>query len=169
MNKKRRFTGQRLAIFAAVMLIFTLPTQALAHCDTLDGPVVIDARGALEKGDVTPVLKWVQAADEAELREAFAKARAVRKLNPEAKALADTYFSKPWCAFTVPAKERPIPGSSRPEPWSRRLPWLTGPWRRAMSMIWPRLLPATLKPGSASAFSMPSRPSSMPGERSGRP
>lgn len=92
MNANLRFTSQRLAIGAAIMLIFTLPTQALAHCDTLDGPVVGDARVALDKADVTPVLKWVKAADEAELREAFAKAQAVRKLNPEARALADTYF-----------------------------------------------------------------------------
>ena len=32
---------------------------AFAHCDTLDGPVVKTARAALEKGDVTPILKWV--------------------------------------------------------------------------------------------------------------
>lgn len=92
MNTKRRFTSKRLAIFAATMLFFSLPTQALAHCDTLDGPVVGDARVALDKADVTPVLKWVKASDEQELRAAFAKAQAVRKLNPEAKALADTYF-----------------------------------------------------------------------------
>ncbi len=92
MNAKRRFTSQRLAIVAAIMLIFTLPAQALAHCDTLDGPVVGDARVALDKADVTPVLKWVQASDEQELREAFAKAQSVRNLNPEAKALADSYF-----------------------------------------------------------------------------
>ena len=92
MYAKRRFTSQRLAIFAASMLIFALPTQALAHCDTLDGPVVGDARVALDKADVTPVLKWVKASDEPELREAFAKAQSVRKLNPEAKALADSYF-----------------------------------------------------------------------------
>ncbi|MEO8592356.1 MAG: DUF6448 family protein, partial [Candidatus Solibacter sp.] len=35
---------------------------------------------------------WVQAGDEAELRKAFAKTIAVRKLNPEAKELADMYF-----------------------------------------------------------------------------
>jgi hypothetical protein len=34
--------------------------DAFAHCDTLDGPVVGDARLALEKGDVTGLLKWVR-------------------------------------------------------------------------------------------------------------
>ncbi len=65
---------------------------ALAHCDTLDGPVVLDARRALEKGDVTPVLKWVMAEKEAEIREAFQKTLAVRSLSTQAKDLADMYF-----------------------------------------------------------------------------
>ncbi|HET9950222.1 MAG TPA: DUF6448 family protein, partial [Candidatus Eisenbacteria bacterium] len=37
------------------------PRPALAHCDGLDGPVVMAARLALEKSDVTRVLIWVQA------------------------------------------------------------------------------------------------------------
>lgn len=85
-------TGNRLAILAAVLLTLVFPSQVLAHCDTLDGPVVIDAREALEKGDITPVLKWVRADDEREIREAFAKSIAVRKLDSAAKELADSYF-----------------------------------------------------------------------------
>ena len=92
MKRCRKQTGNRLAILAAVLLALTLPIQALAHCDTLDGPVVIDARGALEKGDITPVLKWVRADDEQEIREAFAKTIAVRKLDSAARDLADSYF-----------------------------------------------------------------------------
>jgi hypothetical protein len=38
------------------------------------------------------VLIWVQKPDEAEITEAFQKALAVRKLNAEAKELADRYF-----------------------------------------------------------------------------
>ncbi len=63
-----------------------------AHCDTMDGPVVKTAQAALEKGDVTPVLKWVKPAQEAEVRAAFQKTRAVRGLGQEAKDLADKYF-----------------------------------------------------------------------------
>ena len=79
-------------IAAAVALTFAIPYSAAAHCDTLDGPVVADARVALDKGDITPALKWIRAADEQTLREAFAKTQAVRKINSEAKSLADTYF-----------------------------------------------------------------------------
>jgi hypothetical protein len=92
MNAQRRITGKQLTIIAALFLTLGLSASALAHCDTLDGPVVADARVALEKKDITPVLKWVRADDEQELKAAFAKALDVRKLNPEAQALADSYF-----------------------------------------------------------------------------
>lgn len=52
-------------------------TLAGAHCDTLDGPVIATARAALEKGEGTPVLKWVKKDAEAEIRAAFQKTLAV--------------------------------------------------------------------------------------------
>lgn len=75
--------------FGALLL---LNDTAFAHCDTMDGPVVKDAMVALEKGDVTPVLKWVQRDKEGEILTAFNKAVVVRTKGPEAKELADTYF-----------------------------------------------------------------------------
>jgi hypothetical protein len=58
----------------------------------LDGPVVKDAAVALESKNVTPVLKWVSATKEGEIREAFQHALGVRALGPEARALADRFF-----------------------------------------------------------------------------
>ncbi len=75
-----------------VLAILLAPQLTLAHCDTLDGPVVADARLALAKEDVTPVLKWLQAENEQEVRDVFVKTLAVRKLDPNAQELADTYF-----------------------------------------------------------------------------
>lgn len=60
--------------------------SAYAHCDTLDGPVVSAARKALDSGNVSLVLVWVQQNDETEIRKAFDRARAVRKTGGEAKA-----------------------------------------------------------------------------------
>jgi hypothetical protein len=65
---------------------------AIAHCDTTSGPIIPEARAALNSGDVTSVLKWVKKENEAEIRTAFAKAVAVRSKGPEAKELADQYF-----------------------------------------------------------------------------
>ncbi len=77
---------------ASLALLLFVPAEVRAHCDTLDGPVVSTARAALEKGEVTPVLKWVRSDDEKEIREVFQKTSAARKSGPEAKEIADRYF-----------------------------------------------------------------------------
>jgi hypothetical protein len=66
--------------------------SALAHCDTLDGPVVKAAKAALEKGDVTAVLKWVKKENEPEISDLFKKTLIVRSKGKEAQELADMYF-----------------------------------------------------------------------------
>ncbi|HEX6072302.1 MAG TPA: DUF6448 family protein [Sphingomicrobium sp.] len=50
------------------------------------------ARTALEANDPNPVLIWVQPRDEPEIRRAFAEAATVRKLDPQAREMADRYF-----------------------------------------------------------------------------
>lgn len=65
---------------------------AQAHCDSMNGPVILEAKTALEQGDVTPVLKWVPAQDEAEISAVFAHSMAVRATGAEARELADRYF-----------------------------------------------------------------------------
>jgi hypothetical protein len=70
---------------------FLLPF-VFAHCDTLDGPVVKTAKAALEKGDVTPILKWVKKENEQEIRDLFKKTLAVKSKGKEAQELADMYF-----------------------------------------------------------------------------
>ena len=74
------------------VLVLLAPGTASAHCDTMDGPVVKEARSALAAGDVTPVLKWVGEAYEAELRAAFSRTMTVRKAGGAAEELADLYF-----------------------------------------------------------------------------
>lgn len=78
--------------FLAVAVLVLLAGGASAHCDTTGGPVVPEAKAALEKGDVTPILKWVKQDNEAEIKVAFRKSVAVRDKGPEAKELADRYF-----------------------------------------------------------------------------
>jgi len=80
------------AVVALALGTILSARPALAHCDTADGPVVADAKDALERADVTPVLKWVRPGAEAEIKAAFARTLAVRGKGPEAQALADQYF-----------------------------------------------------------------------------
>ena len=68
------------------------PQPARAHCDTMDGPVVQAAKVALEKKDVTQVLKWVKPDGEAEIKATFAKTLVVRTNSVEARELADQFF-----------------------------------------------------------------------------
>jgi hypothetical protein len=77
---------------ASIAALLAWAAPASAHCDTLDGPVVSAARKALDTGDINLVLAWTQKNDEKEIRNAFDKARAVRKAGGQAKDLADAYF-----------------------------------------------------------------------------
>ena len=89
----RNYLVRIMVAFLGIGLLCTaLSKNVFAHCDTLDGPVVQTARIALEKGDVTPLLKWVHADDERKIRVAFQKTLAVRAKGAEAKELADMYF-----------------------------------------------------------------------------
>jgi len=74
------------------LVIAPSPVVVWAHCDSLEGPVVQDARLALEKGDPKPILKWVNKDHENEILGAFKQTLTVRKKGDEAKALADRYF-----------------------------------------------------------------------------
>ncbi|MBI5055663.1 MAG: hypothetical protein HZB61_03485 [Nitrospirae bacterium] len=82
-----------ILIFDISIIVFGLtPNIVSAHCDTLEGPVVKEARVALEKSDIKQILKWVKKENEGEINEAFKKTLAVRKQGKEAKELADMYF-----------------------------------------------------------------------------
>ena len=77
---------------ALIGAAFLFPQSVRAHCDTMDGPVVLAAKVALEKKDVTPVLKWVKKEAEPEIKAAFTRTLAVRTQGPEARELADPFF-----------------------------------------------------------------------------
>lgn len=89
---KMRQSVVELSSILLLLATLLLPARSYAHCDTMEGPVVKTAKIALEKGDVTPLLKWVRAENETEIRQAFQKTMTVRAKGPEAKELADMYF-----------------------------------------------------------------------------
>jgi len=90
----RGFKRIKFVWLAGLWLAWNLAsaTPTLAHCDAMDGPVVVEAKEALAKGDVTPVLKWTPKEDESAIRAAFQKTLAVRTKGKEAQELADAYF-----------------------------------------------------------------------------
>lgn len=78
-----------LLLFAVLVLV---PRRASAHCDTEDGPAVVDGRKALQTGNTNHALKWILPAGEAELRPIFDKAVKVRGLGADAADVADSHF-----------------------------------------------------------------------------
>ena len=77
---------------AAAIFSLMFAGSAQAHCDALDGPVITEARAALESGNVKPLLKWVPAKDEAEIKRVFADVRQVRGQSETAKNIADQHL-----------------------------------------------------------------------------
>lgn len=80
------------ALFLTAIILLILPAVAAAHCDTANGPVVSAGKLALEKGDLTPALKWVKPEHEQELRDTFAVAFAARANGGAAMQAADRLF-----------------------------------------------------------------------------
>jgi hypothetical protein len=107
-----------LMVLTICMGIWFIPNIAGAHCDTLEGPVVMAAKIALEKGDITPILKWVKKENEGEIKEAFKKTLTVRKQGKEAKELADMYFFETLVRIHRAGEGAPYTGlkSESPEP-----------------------------------------------------
>ena len=85
-------TGSRFVVAMIVGFSLLLPPMLAAHCDTMGGPVIADAKIALETRDLTPVLKWVKPEHEGEIRAAFTLTLKARAQGPEAHELADRFF-----------------------------------------------------------------------------
>lgn len=79
-----------LMIFIIALLFLT--NTSFAHCDGVDGPVVISAKKAIATKNIEYVLIWVQEQYESEIKSAFEKTLTVREESPEAQELADMYF-----------------------------------------------------------------------------
>ena len=57
--------------FCSSQSYFFSSTVTFAHCDTMDGPLIADAHKAISQKNVNFVLKWVPAANETEIKDAF--------------------------------------------------------------------------------------------------
>ncbi len=83
---------KKLFILASVSLLLVSTPQASAHCDTMDGPVIKDARTALATEDVTKVLKWIPPKHEPEIKDLFRQVLTVRRQGEPAKSMSEKYF-----------------------------------------------------------------------------
>ncbi|MBL1213283.1 MAG: hypothetical protein HND52_08005 [Ignavibacteriae bacterium] len=79
------------SILLATLVLIT-PQNTFAHCDSVEGPVVVAAKKSLQTGNLNHVLIWVGEDDEAEIRNMFNKVNNVRNINEDVRNLADMYF-----------------------------------------------------------------------------
>lgn len=79
-------------VVLAISFCLMLPCIVHAHCDTMDGLVVKDAKAALKAGNVLPTLKWVKPEKETAVCEAFNKALAEKAKGPQEKTMAEQAF-----------------------------------------------------------------------------
>ena len=83
---------KEFGIITTFLLLGAFSTNVFAHCDTMDGPTVIDGQKAMKENNVNYVLKWVEPKSEKEIKEIFNLSMKVKDLSPESKQLAEKYF-----------------------------------------------------------------------------
>jgi hypothetical protein len=92
MSERMRIEGWLDRWLIVAMLVGGSTGVALAHCDTMTGPVITAARNALESRNVNLVLIWVQPEDEALIRDEFGRALAAHLTGGEAQEVAEHHF-----------------------------------------------------------------------------
>ena len=63
-----------------------------AHCDSYDGPVITDAKKALEIKDAKPILKWISSEQEDEVVSLFKKTLSLKDGDKEIYSIVEKYF-----------------------------------------------------------------------------
>lgn len=86
--------GSRLTVFAGVLLFISLAMAkpAGAHCDSYDGPVITDARKAINAQNPALVLKWISASQESEIIPLFNKVVALKSGDAEIYQIVEKHF-----------------------------------------------------------------------------
>lgn len=96
-TKKKGITSLLFKGIASLILVimFTLfsASQAFAHCDSYDGPVIKDAFKAFQQNNVSLVLKWVNPEHEQEIKSLFDKTLKIKKTaDKEISKIVETHF-----------------------------------------------------------------------------
>ena len=81
-----------LVVGSFVLLNLSYIGSASAHCDGMDGPVIVTAKSAIQNKDVTPLLKWVPKNSEQTIKNAFEKTLVERTSGKESAEVVDNRF-----------------------------------------------------------------------------
>lgn len=76
-----------------MFILFSIGTlPAYAHCDSVDGPVITDAKEALKTNEVSHVFKWIDKEQEKEVTTLFNKTYNLKDGDPEIYELVKKHF-----------------------------------------------------------------------------
>jgi hypothetical protein len=81
-----------------------------SYGDTLNHPLVKTVHTAFEKGDITPILKWVKKEKGKEIQDLFKKTLIVRNKGKEAQDIADRYFLETLVRLHLAGEGEPFTG-----------------------------------------------------------
>lgn len=112
MSHNSKFDKSIMAVLGTLLSLLLVLTAAPAksHCDSEKGPIIPLIRQSLESGEITPLLKWLPAEDEPEIRELYARVRALRAQSSEAKDIADQLFIETFIRLHRAGEGEPFDG-----------------------------------------------------------
>lgn len=84
---KSIFTLSLIAFFSLISI-----QPAAAHCDSYDGPALLDAEKALETNNVDLILKWINSDMESEVVPLFHKTYSLKNGDPEIYKIVKKHF-----------------------------------------------------------------------------
>lgn len=95
-NEKKSLQTNPIKTYLLLSLMlgfmFALPLTSVAHCDSYDGPVVVDAYKALETNNVNLILKWISQEQEQEIIALFHKTHKLRSGDKEIYQIVEKHF-----------------------------------------------------------------------------
>jgi len=98
-----------VVVIVSILTLFSSLTTS-AHCDSYDGPVIMDAYKALEINNVKLVLKWIPAEKEKEIISLFNKTHALKGQDKEVYEIVQKHFFETLVRLHREAEGAPYTG-----------------------------------------------------------
>lgn len=90
--KTRKRTFKSIYLLPLFLLLWMIPQNSFAHCDSYDGPVIQDALKALDQDKVELVYKWISEEQEEEISGLFHKTVQYQNQDKEVYQLLEKHF-----------------------------------------------------------------------------
>ena len=91
-SKQSKFINAKVFALSLFAVLFMYTQNTFAHCDSYDGPVIKEALQALATNNVDLVLKWVDVADEPEIKTLFKKTYELKNGDKEIYTIVEKHF-----------------------------------------------------------------------------